>query len=366
MRLKHRILDRFLAAHFFRAFGLVFFCIAGIILLFSIIKSMAATGAQVPFRVVAQLAFLEILRTLTTTLPLSVLLAGSLAFWRLSRSSELTVIRGAGVSVWGFLAPMIGACVLIGILDMTILSPINAAMDTRINKLKYRHSLSRRNPMLFSQNGLWLKEKTDLTQSFLYAGRVVKEGQTLKAENVSIFTTDLESNFLRRIEARSATLENHSLQMTDVKMIDPQLREESFATYEYPTSLSGEKIEENSSEPDAFSFWELPGFIKFFEASGFSAKNHRLYFYTLLFMPLILSAMLFISALFSISPSRDQKNLVLKLSAGVMIGFGAFFLDQIVRAMGAAGRLPLLGSSLLVPITVILTCATVFLYREDG
>jgi len=365
MKLKVTILGRFLAGHFARAFGLVFCCIIGIIFLFSIIKSMASAVAA-PLGVTVQVALFEVLRTMTTTMPLSVLLAGILALWRLSRSSELTVVRGAGISVWGFLSPMLAVCVLLGLFEMAAVSPLGAAMGSRIDRLKYRHSLSRKNPMLFSQDGLWLKEKTDLTQSFLYAGRVVRDGSGLRAENLSIFTTDLSGNFLRRIEAAAAYLDKYNLRLHGVRMIDPLLREEAFDVYDYPTSLSGDRIEENSSEPDSFSFWDLPGFIKFFETSGFSAKKHRLYFYTLLFMPVILCAMLFISAVFSISPARSQRNLVLKLSMGVMLGFGVFFLDQVARAMGAAGRLPLLATSLLVPVTAILVCSNVLLYNEDG
>ena len=84
------------------------------------------------------------------------------------------------------------------------------------------------------------------------------------------------------------------MELFNVKMIDPRLYVENFSQYSYPTSLTVDKIEENSSAPETFSFWELPSFISFFENAGFSARKHRAYFYTLLFMPLVLCAMLFI------------------------------------------------------------------------
>lgn len=366
---KYNILYRFLAIHFLKSFGLVFFCISGIIALFSIInntKSFASKAVNVPFSVTAQFALLDVFYTLNTTLPLSVLLAGILTFWKLSRSSELTVIRSIGLSVWQFITPILGVCITIGLLNMTVLSPINSALQKRISKLSYKYEVSRSNPMLFSQQGLWLKEKSDFTQSFINAGYIKKNGSSLNGKNVVIFVTDLNNNFLRRIEAKSATLNNKNLSLVDVKTITPQLLVENFKTYEYPTSLTIDKIEENSSAPETFSFWELPGFIKFFEEAGFSARKHKSYFYTLLFMPLTLCAMLFISAIFSISPKRNQTNLVLKLSGGVLVGFGMFFVEQIVRAMGASGRLPLFISSISVPFIAILICITVLLYHEDG
>lgn len=366
---KYNILYRFLSVHFLKSFGLVFFCISGIIALFSIInntKSFASKSVNVPFSVTAQFALLDVFYTLNTTLPLSVLLAGILTFWKLSRSSELTVIRSIGLSVWQFITPILGVCIAIGLLNMSVLSPINSALQKRISKLSYKYEVSHSNPMLFSQQGLWLKEKSDFTQSFINVEYIKKNGASLNGKNIVIFITDLNNNFLRRIEAKNATLNNKNLSLEDVKMINPQLLIENFKTYDYPTSLTVDKIEENSSAPETFSFWDLPGFISFFEESGFSARKHKSYFYTLLFMPLTLCAMLFISAIFSISPKRNQANLVLKLSGGVLVGFGMFFVEQIVRAMGASGRLPLFISSVSVPFIATLICITVLLYHEDG
>ncbi len=366
---KYNILYRFLAIHFLKAFGLVFFCINGIIILFSIInntKDFAVKAVSVPLSVTAQFALLDVFNALNTTLPLCVLLSGILTFWRLSRTSELTVIRSIGLSVWQFITPILGICIFLGFLNMMVLSPINSALRQHISKLSYKYEVSHSNPLLFSQQGLWLKEKSDFTQSFINAGYIKKEKSSLFGKNIVIYVTDLKNNFLRRIEAESATLDDKNLALSNVKMINPKLAIEHFDSYDYPTSLTVNKIEENSSEPETFSFWQLPGFISFFEEAGFSARKHRSYFYILLFMPLTLCAMLLISSIFSISPKRNQINLALKLSGGVLAGFGMFFLDQIVRAMGASGRLPIFISSISVSLIAILICITILLYHEDG
>ncbi|MBR1544650.1 MAG: LptF/LptG family permease [Alphaproteobacteria bacterium] len=348
---------------------MVFFCISGIIALFSIInntKNFATKAINVPFSVTSQFAMLDVFYTLNTTLPLSVLLAGILTFWRLSRTSELTVIRSIGLSVWQFIAPILGVCIFIGCLNMMVLSPINSALQQHMQKLSYKYEVSHSNPLLFSQHGLWLKEKSDFTQSFINAGYIKKENSSLFGKNLVIYVTDLNNNFLKRIEAESATINNKNIFLNNVKIVNPKLITETFESYDYPTSLTIDKIEENSSAPETFSFWELPGFISFFEEAGFSARKHRSYFYTLLFMPLSLCAMLLISSIFSISPKRNQSNLVLKLSGGVLAGFGIFFLDQVIHAMGASGKLPLLISSISIPFIAILFCITVLLYHEDG
>ena len=364
-----RILSKFLAGHFLGSFALVFCAVSGVIGLFSVIsnsQSFASHPGSVPLRIFLEFALVDIFRALDTTLPLCVLLAGVLTFWKLSRTSELTVIRGAGLSVWSFVAPAAYLCVFLGLLNMSVLNPIGAAMRRRVQRLSYKYEISRANPMLFSQSGLWLKEKSELTQSFIYAEYVRKDGAELSARNLTIFTTDLQSHFLKRIEAESAILRNKGLELSHVKMVDPRLFEERFESYSYPTSLTVDKIEENSSDPDNFSFWELPGFISFFEESGFSARKHRAYFYLLLSMPALLCAMLFVATVFSISPGRGRTHLVLKLSGGVLCGFGVFFVDQVVRAMGTSGRVPLLLSNISVPLVAMLLCSTFLLHNEDG
>jgi lipopolysaccharide export LptBFGC system permease protein LptF len=76
--------------------------------------------------------------------------------------------------------------------------------------------------------------------------------------------------------------------------------------------------------------------------------------------------MLFISSIFSISPKRNQANLVFKLTGGILIGFGAFFMDQIVRAIGTSGRIPIFIANITIPVVTIMLCITILLYQEDG
>lgn len=363
---KYDILYRFLAIHFLRAFGLVFFCISGIIMLFSIINNTKNLSAKlIPFSATLEFALNDVFMTLTTTLPLSVLLAGILTFWRLSRTSELTVIRSIGLSVWEFLIPIIGMCVLIGVVNMVMLNPIGAALQRHSTKVNYKYEVNNTS-LLFTHLGLWLKEKNDLTQSFINGEYIKREKGNLTGKNFRIFVTDLNNNFIKRIEAKNAILKDKNLELFDVYTITPLLYEEHFDKYDFPTSLTVNRIEDSSLAPQSFSFWELPGFISFFESAGFSARKYRAYFYQLLFMPLTLCTMLLVSVLFSISPKRNQANLVLKLSAGILIGFGVFFFDQIIRAMGTSGRFPLFVSTIFISVITILTCVTVLLYKEDG
>ena len=366
--MRHRIINMFLMGHFFRAFGLVLGAVAGIILVFTAISTGAASSKpDMPLSAVMLMGMSEVFMALNVLLPMSVLLGGTIAFWRISRSSELTVIRSVGISVWGFIAPPIIACMLIGAVYITVLNPISAALYRRVQNIGQQYSLDTTAPMLFSQRGLWLKEqKREGVEGYLYAGTVRRDGDALLAQEITAFEVGENSRFLRRIEAASGKLSGESFELSDARIVNPDLSVEIVPSLSYPTQLSVDKIEENSSAPESFSFWRLPGFIEFFEDAGFSTRRHRAQFYSILFMPLLLTAMLFISAIAPISPKRSQANLFLKLSAGIGIGFVTFFMTQVVRAMGASGRIPVILAASSIPIVALLISATVLLALEDG
>ena len=76
--------------------------LAGLVGLFDFIELLrrAATKPDATFALVLQIAGLRLPYVTMQLLPFAVLLGGIVAFWRLTRSSELIVARASGVSAW--------------------------------------------------------------------------------------------------------------------------------------------------------------------------------------------------------------------------------------------------------------------------
>ena len=74
--------------------------LTGIVALFDLIELLrrAATRPEATFAVVGEIAALRLPWAMMQILPFAVLLGGILAFWRLTRSSELIVARATGLS----------------------------------------------------------------------------------------------------------------------------------------------------------------------------------------------------------------------------------------------------------------------------
>ncbi len=114
--------------------------LSALVSLFDVLELLrrAAQRPQVGLSLVFEIGALRLPFIALQILPFAVLLGGILAFWRLTRSSELVVVRAAGVSAWGFLAGPLLVAIGFGLLA-TILSPFSAATFARAERLENAH-----------------------------------------------------------------------------------------------------------------------------------------------------------------------------------------------------------------------------------
>ena len=113
------------------------------------------------------------------------------------------------------------------------------------------------------------------------------------------------------------------------------------------------------------SFWDLPGFIRLLEVSGFSTQRHRLYFNALLARPFLLCAMVLIAATFSLRMQR-RGGATLMIMGGVATAFALFFLSDIVFALGLSATIPVaLAAWTPAGVTWLFGCDNL-LHLEDG
>ena len=112
-----RTLTFYVARRFLAATGMMLAALTLLVSLFDFIELLrrAATRPDAGFALVATIAALRLPFMGMQILPFAILLGGILAFWRLTRSSELIVARAAGVSAWGFLMGPVLVALLFGL-----------------------------------------------------------------------------------------------------------------------------------------------------------------------------------------------------------------------------------------------------------
>ena len=93
------------------------------------------------------------------TLPFAVLIGTVGIFLMLSRSSELIIVRAAGVSVWQFVLPAIIVAFLLGIVFVAFYNPLAALARAEAERIYTRRLRPRQDTLLKTQNaGAWLRE----------------------------------------------------------------------------------------------------------------------------------------------------------------------------------------------------------------
>ena len=293
------ILGKYLIKQIVINFLAVLLMVMGIVLMFEVIELLRRTSdrTDVDAWFIMQMAVTKLPRTLEMVFPFVMMIAAMITFWRLSKSNEFVIIRAAGVSIWGFLTPVLFAVFTVGVLNITVINPISAQMYEAYETLDYRFKTKNPKAVLFSDKGLWIREAIDENRFLvLQAKSLRQEGKNLLLRDVDILEMDRNSQILKRVEAFAAVLENKEFELKDVKVFEAGKPTLNLNNVKYQTTLTAERIKENFVDPEAISFWDLPGTIKFYEMSGFSALRHHMRYLTLLASPFMLCAMVLVAA----------------------------------------------------------------------
>jgi len=345
--------------------------LTGIVSLFDLIELLrrSATRPDATFAVVSEIAAMRVPWAMMQILPFAVLLGGILAFWRLTRSSELVVARAAGLSAWQFLAGPTLCALSLGCFAVTVITPVSAAMRARAEALDSAFIKAGGGPLALNGGQLWLRQADRALDpqgvALLHANRVVVRNGMLLADGLSVFRLDAGDRLLERIEARAATLNPGEWALSEARTIVPGRQPTAPRDIALATNMTVDRVQDSFAPPDTLSIWALPGFIALLDRSGFSSIRHRLHFHSLLAMPLLAGTMALLAAGFSMRPSR-RGGVGRMIGSGVAAGFALFVVSKIAEEFGQTGTLPPplaawapIGAGLLLSISLLL-------HLEDG
>jgi len=349
--------------------------LSALVALFDLIELLrrAATRPEANFALVAQIAALRVPYVAMQILPFAVLLGGIIAFWRLTRFSELVVARAAGISAWGFLAGPVLVALLLGLGASTALSPLSSAMLARAERLDQLYLRNVGGITALAGGRLWLRQADEGLQPqgvAIISGRPIatrelRSGEALRLAEVTIWRLSADDRPLARIEAASALLQPGRWRFEGAVVFGAERVAGAPQSLDFPTELTPERIENSFATPDTLSLWALPEFIRILEDAGFSAIRHRLHFQSLLALPLLAIAMALLAAGFSMRSAR-RGGVARMIAGGISAGFALFVLDKITGEFGEAGTLPVVLAAWAPAGAGFLLAAALLLHLEDG
>ena len=317
----------------------------------------------ITFITIVSMSILKMPNLAEETIPFATLFGATWAFARLSRSSELIVARAAGVSAWQFLGPALTLGLLCGVLIVTVYNPVAAAMVARYESLEAKFNRSKASITQVSATGLWLRQIDGRGPAILNALGVSEQGTVL--DDVRIYLFEDDEKFIGLLTASNAQLRDGYWELSDGEVRWTGRENDPEYVTRHPTSLTKSQIQDSFASPKTMSFWQLRRFIQLAEGAGFSALSHRLHWYSLMSLPLLLCAMILIAATFALRVARGRGMGMLILSAMVS-GFLLYFATSLSRALGGSGFVPVTLAALAPSAIATLLGVAFLLHQEDG
>jgi lipopolysaccharide export system permease protein len=358
-------LSRYLALQFLISVGLVFGLCVTLGFVIDIVELLNRTAGKdtIALSTIIGMALLKLPNLTEKMMPFACLFGAIWCFARMTRSQELVIARASGVSAWLFLAPALASSILLGMFMTGVYNPFASRLISRYEELEAKYIRGRPSLLQVSTNGLWLRQGDEKGQSVIHALRVSESG--LKLEDVILFIYEGQDLFRGRIDARAAALKAGYWHLERAWVTGPDRPAVFYSTLDLKTTLTASQIQESFATPDTISFWDLPRFISLAEAAGFSATKHRLHYHALLAAPILLCAMIFVAAAFSLRLARLGGAARLLL-AGVLTGFLLYFFTDVTQALGISGIVPVALAAWAPATTALLLGMAAVFNQEDG
>lgn len=357
-------LFRYIIRHFLANFGVLLAVLLGLVFVFDVIELMRrAAGAQnVPLNAVLGMAALKLPEVGQRIVPFGVLFGAIYTCWKLNKTSELVVIRAAGISVWQFLSPMIFGAFLIGVAATAVINPAGAVLLGKYEQMETSYFNTTTNLVTVSRAGIWLRQPSENGYTLFHANSFDQKDWHMA--NVIVFFFDREDNFQKRVDSPQAYLRDGYWEMPNALLNDSE-GVTPMDSFRLPTDLTTRQIEESFADPETVSFWAIPEYLRIMTEAGFSGTRLSIHFQALLAQPFLFAAMVLLAATFSLRPQRFGGTGIM-IGLGVGVGFFIFFMESILQAFGISQKIPVHLAAWTPAIVSLLLGTTALLHMEDG
>jgi lipopolysaccharide export system permease protein len=365
MSMMTNTLGRYFAGRFVvAAFG-VFAGIFVLLVLVDYIEMVRKTSgvATASAVMVAETSLFRVPQLLEKLMPFCMLIGAMACYLALSRRLELVIARAAGVSAWQFIAPALGSSIVLGIMATTLYNPMSANLRELSKKMEAEIMGSSPGGGISDASGFWLNQINDDGQTIINAVR--SEQQGVRLTGLTLFSFDNALQFKERIEARQATLEDGFWLFKGVRRYSLNAAPVEQDSLKLPTSLTPAQVRNSFSTPETVSFWQLPGYIRSSESSGFATAGYRLQYHKLIAQPFLLAAMVMLAASVSLRFFRFGGVQKMVLS-GVGAGFLLYVLSKVTEDLSKAELMHPIAAAWLPVCVGGLTGFLALLYQEDG
>ncbi|NDC37525.1 MAG: LPS export ABC transporter permease LptG [Proteobacteria bacterium] len=348
-----KILQRYILKNLLRNLAISITALTSLFLLFdlfdrldNLVEARASIGTIVTYFA------LKVPLTLTLMMPISMLIATLFTFGLLSRSSEITAIRAAGIPISWFSRPLIVTGLVVS-LSVILINETIAPYATRRSKELYNIDIRKKDKLgSYSQSNFWWREG----QRFYSVDTFDSRDNSL--ENLSYFDLSTGFDVVRRTDAERTTfvdpltgwnMQSVTEQRFSRRDATEQIESRRFNTLPLPISQTPQEFYDVRADRSAMSFRELRRFIKKQAASGIVVKNYYPDLYEKISFPFVSLLCTLVALPFALKPARTG-SMAVSMISGLIIGFTYYAVHYFSLALGRAELWPALLSAWMANI----------------
>ncbi len=352
-----RKLDRYIGSHVLLAILTVLGIIVGLALLFAFIDELGDVKGRYGTLDAAVYVLLTTPSRVYEMLPMAALIGCLIGLGTLASSSELTIMRAAGVSlgriVLAVMKPML-VLMLVGVLIGEYLAPWSEDV-AQAN----RSAAQGAGEAQSSKRGLWHRQGDE----FVHINAVQPSGNLL---GVTRYRFDAQRRLLSASFARRARYDGDHWQLIDIATTHfrgDRTEVVKAAEERWDVELTPQLVGTVVMEPDALSVTGLWRYIHYLADQGLNNGRYWLAFWTKVLQPAVTVALVLLAISFIFGPLRSV-TLGQRIFTGVIVGFVFRILQDLLGpASQVFGFSPLL--AVVVP-AAICALAGVLLLRRAG
>ncbi|THB73829.1 MAG: LPS export ABC transporter permease LptG [Gammaproteobacteria bacterium] len=266
-------------------------------------------------------------RRVSELLPIAALLGALLGLGGMAASSEIVIIRSAGVSIERIVRSVLQAGILLMALAFLVGEFITPVAEEIGHSL--RANAISGNVSLFRKKGFWVRDGS----RFLFVQDAVTSGQ-LRGFRAISFQEDRRLKSIISADDASHIDQGWRLnQLEKIKYGEEENTLQRIDSYEIRSRLQPEMLQVVTSRPEMMSIWEIGNYIDYLTENQLESQNYKLAFWDKVVAPFATLVMLMLGVPFVFGSQRSNST-GHRLMIGVLIGIGFFLLNKILGTAG--------------------------------
>ncbi|QCF26336.1 LPS export ABC transporter permease LptG [Hydrocarboniclastica marina] len=351
-----RKLDRYIVKTVAGAMALVLVVVLSLDLLFGYIAELDDTKGDYQALAALWYIVMTLPRRIYDYLPLAAFMGCLVGMGALASSSELVVIRAAGVSlkriIWAAMKPAL-VLVVAGILLGEYVAPYFERLAQSDKVMAQSGSVN-----VAAADGFWHREE----DSFMHFNAVQTDGSLV---GISLFRYD-DQWLEEAIHARRGTYHGDHWVLHDVvrtRLTPEETQRDEEARYRWETDLTPEVLSVLIVKPDNLSISGLYTYGSYLDSQDLNADQYWMSFWKKVLQPVATSVLVLVAISFVFGPLRSV-TMGFRVFTGIVVGLLFKYMQDLLGPMSTVfGFDPILATLTPIMISAILGA---FLIRRAG